>query len=456
MRKALFSAAAAAALAFTATAAAHAETVAITNARILTAGPAGEIASGTVVFKDGKIVAVGAKLAPPADAKVIDAHGGVVAPGFFATGSLLGAVEVGSLGNDLSVNNPEIGASFDIQYGLNPGSVQFPVARLGGLTSAVVLPIPAGRRGGDADEEDDDDASQYTAGPSDTGSKSHALFSGQGAVITLNVGDAILTRPKVAMVAPFGAGGATIAGGARGAEFVALKEAFADVRDYMKNKAAYDRAGYRGLALSKGDLEALIPVLEGKMPLVAVVKRASDIRQVLAFARDEHIKVILDGAQEAWMVAPEIAKAGVPVLLNPLDDRPESYEELAATMDNAGRLSAAGVTVALEATGGSSREREMRYGAGNAVSHGMAYDAALKAITINPAKIFGVADRTGSLEPGKDADLVVWTGDPFEPLSQATAVFIHGQAQPMTSRQLELRDRYKDLGRPLPPGYVHP
>ena len=146
----------------------------------------------------------------------------------------------------------------------------------------------------------------------------------------------------------------------------------------------------------------------------------------------------------------------MPVLLNPLDDRPESYEELAATMDNAGRLAAAGVTVALESTGGSARVRETRYGAGNAVSHGMSYGAALAAITINPAKIFGVADRTGSLEPGKDADLVIWTGDPFEPLSQPVAVFIHGQAQPMTSRQIELRDRYKDLGGPLPPAYSHP
>jgi imidazolonepropionase-like amidohydrolase len=453
MRKVLYSACAVAALAFGGMA--SAETVAITNARILTAGPAGEIASGTVVFKDGKITAVGANVSTPAGARVIDAHGGVIAPGFFATGSLLGAVEVGSLGNDLQVDNPEIGAAFDIQYGLNPASGLLPVARLGGLTSAVVLPIPAGQRGGDADEEDDD-ASDYTAGPDHEGPKSHALFAGQGAVINLGADENILTKARVAMVAPFGQGGAAVAGGARGAEIVALKEAFADVRDYMKNKAAYDRAAYRDLGLSKGDLEALIPVVEGKMPLVAVVKRAADIRQVLAFARDEHVKLILDGAQEAWMVAPEIAKAGVPVLLNPLDDRPESYEELAATMDNAGRLSAAGVTVALEATGGSSREREMRYGAGNAVSHGMAYDAALKAITINPAKIFGVADRTGSLEPGKDADLVVWTGDPFEPLSQPTAVFIHGQAQPMTSRQTELRDRYKHLDGPLPPEYAHP
>ena len=452
MRKVLFAACAAAALAVAVSA--KAETVAVTNARILTAGPGGEIASGTVVFKDGKITAVGANVATPAGARVIDAKGGVVAPGFFATGSLLGAVEVGALGNDLSVNNPSIGASFDIQYGLNPESGLLPVARLGGLTSAVVLPLPVGGRGGDSDEEDD--ASQYAAGPSGEGSKSHSLFAGQGAVIDLAGHESILTKAKVAMVVPFGASGARVAGGARGAAIVALKEALSDVRAYMKNKTAYERAGYRDLALSRGDLEALIPVVEGKMPIVAVVHRASDIRQVLAFARDERVKVILEGAEEGWMVAGEIAKAGVPVLLNPLNDRPESYEELASTMDNAGRLAAAGVTVALESTGGSARVRETRYGAGNAVSHGMSYAAALAAVTINPAKIFGVADRTGSLEPGKDADLVIWTGDPFEPLSQPTAVFIHGQSQPMTSRQIELRDRYKDLGRRLPPGYTHP
>jgi imidazolonepropionase-like amidohydrolase len=257
------------------------------------------------------------------------------------------------------------------------------------------------------------------------------------------------------MVVPFGQAGAGAAGGARGAEIVALKAALQDVRDYMKNRAAYDRAGYRDLALSKADLEALIPVVQGKMPIIARVHRASDIRAVLKLAREEGFKVILSGAEEGWLVADDIARAGVPVLLNPLNDRPESFEMLAATMENATRLQAAGVMVAIESAGGAHRARETRYNAGNAVAHGMPYAAALAAVTINPAKIFGVADRTGSLEAGKDADLVIWTGDPFEPLSQATAVFIHGQQQPMTSRQLELRDRYRDLGRPLPPAYTH-
>ena len=135
MRGLLLSACALAAL--TIAASAQAETVAITHARILTAGPAGEIAQGTLVIRDGKIAAVGPTAAVPAGARVIDAAGAVVAPGFFATGSLLGAVEVGSLGNDLSVNNPDLGAAFDVQYSLNPESILLPVARLGGLTSAV-------------------------------------------------------------------------------------------------------------------------------------------------------------------------------------------------------------------------------------------------------------------------------------------------------------------------------
>ncbi len=439
--------AAAAALALAVPAAA--ETVAIVGARILTAGPQGDIASGTVVIENGRIAAVGPAVTPPAGARVIDAHGGVVTPGFFATASEIGAVEVGAVGDDLTVDSLDIGAAFDIAYGLDPHSTLIPVARLGGITRAIVTPESAASPSGDEDE-----GAVMTAGKP-VGSRSHVLFAGQAAVIALGGGD-ILVKPRVAMVAPFGLAGAGVAGGARGAEFVELRALFEDVRAYAKNRAAYDRAQFRHVPLSRADLEALIPVVEGRMPLVATVHRSSDILQVLKLAREEKIRVILAGAEEGWMVAREIAEAGVPVLINPLDDRPETFEALGATMDNAGRLAAAGVTVALEASEGSAhRARETRYGAGNAVAHGMAYDAALAAITINPARIFGVADRTGSLEVGKDADVVVWTGDPFEPLSQATAVFIRGEAQPLTSRQLELRDRYRDLNRAYPPAYTH-
>jgi imidazolonepropionase-like amidohydrolase len=439
-----------AALAAAIAAPAAAETVAVTNARILTAGPAGEIARGTIVLQDGKIAAVGPAAQVPAGARVIDAQGGVVTPGFIAPNALLGAVEVRSLGDDLAVNNPEIGASFDVQYALNPASTLIPVARLAGITRAIVVPLSAG--GGGGSFHDDDGEEVMTAGDGG-GSKSSALFAGQAAAIHLAEGPEILMKPKVGMVVPFGDGGANVAGGARGAEIIALKSAFRDVRDYMRNRAAYDRAGVRDLALSKSDLEALIPVVEGRMPVIALVHKASDIRAVLKFAREEKIKLILSGVEEGWMVAADIAAAGVPVILDPLSDRPESFQVLGSTLENAARLNAAGVTVSLEGTGGAHRVRELRYNAGNAVAYGMPYQAALAAVTINTARIFGVADRVGSLEPGKDADLVIWTGDPFEPLSQPKAVFIAGKAQPMTSRQIELRDRYKDLSGPYPVAY---
>ena len=431
-----------------------AHSVVITNARVLTAGPAGEIAHGLVLIDKGKITAVldqtTVRLAFAPGTQVIDAQGGVVTPGFIAPNALLGAVEVRSLGDDVVANNPDIGAAFDVQYGLDPQSTLIPVARLGGITRAIVMPLSAG--GGGTDFHADDGEELYTAGGGG-GSKSTALFAGQAAVIHLGEGANILVKPKVGMVVPFGDGGANVAGGARGAEIVALKSAFRDVRDYMRNKAAYDLAGVRDMGLSKADLEALIPVVEGRMPIIASVHKASDIRSVLQFAREERVKVILNGAEEGWVTAGEIAAAGVPVIINPLSDRPESFQVLGATMENAARLQAAGVTLAIESQGGAHRVRELRYNVGNAIANGMPYQAGLAAVTINPARIFGVADKIGSLEPGKDADLVIWTGDPFEPLSQPTAIFIRGESQPMTSRQLELRDRYKTLGGGYPAAY---
>ena len=450
MRRTL-TAVAALSIAFAAGGAAQAATLAVTNARLLTAGPAGEIASGTVVVRDGKIVAVGPNVTPPAGAEVVDAKGGVVTPGFVAANSLLGAVEITGLGTEAAINNPELSAAFDIQYALNPDSFVIPVARLGGITSAIVTPRPGS--GGGSDGHSHDGAEDLTAGGG-ASEHTHGLFSGQAAVIQLAQGQEPLVRARVAMVAPFGDRGARLAGGARAGQIVLLKTVLQDVRAYRANRAAYERAGYRDLSLSKADLEALIPVVEGRMPLVAVANRASDIRAVLKLAREEKLKVILSGAAEGWRVADEIAAAGVPVILNPIQNRPAGLESLGASLENAARLNAAGVTVILEGQGGAHRAHETRYNAGNAVAHGLPHEAALKAVTINPAKAFGVEGRIGSLEPGKDADLVVWSGDPFEPLSRPQLILVRGQVQPLTSRQLELRDRYKDLNTPYPPAYT--
>jgi imidazolonepropionase-like amidohydrolase len=279
------------------------------------------------------------------------------------------------------------------------------------------------------------------------------LFAGQAAVIQLGRGSSLLVKPHVAMVLDLGQSGADHAGGSRNATVVELKEILGDVRSYMRNKAAYERNQSRAYALSRADLEALIPVVEGRMPLLVDVERAADIRLALQIAREEKLRIILHGADEGWLVANEIAAAHVPVVLNPTDDLPASFERVQASMENAARLDAAGAEVIIANEAENYRVRELRYLAGDAVAYGLPWDAALKAVTINPARVFGIADRAGSLEAGKDADVVVWSGDPFEPLSQPKAIFIRGEEQPLTSRQLELRDRYRELNGAYPPAY---
>ncbi|WP_339933571.1 amidohydrolase family protein [uncultured Brevundimonas sp.] len=427
------------------------ELTAITGGRVLTGTSV--IENGTVVLRDGRIVSVGTSAAP-SGARIIDARGKIVTPGFVAVDSGLGGSEVSSVrgSNDLSSSANSVSAAFDVSYGLDPWSFTLPVARLGGVTRAIVTPSHAGGGGGGHAHDDSD-----FAGVGSAGLQSPSLFAGQAAVIHLAEGTDILVKPRVAMVAPFGEAGAGIAGGARGAQFTQFKETLAEVRLFARNRSAYDRAGLRDLSLSRADLEALIPVANGTMPLIVTVHRAADIQQVLRLGREEGVKLILDGAEEGWLVADQIAAAGVPVLLNPIANLPSSFEMRAARMENAAALQAAGVVIAIKGNEGSThRARDIRYNAGNAVSHGLSYEAAIAAITVNPARIFGMAGQFGELKAGAAADVVIWSGDPLEPLSQAEAVYIGGEAQSMTSRQFLLRDRYRNGGvqaNGMPPAY---
>ncbi|MBN9480915.1 MAG: amidohydrolase family protein [Bordetella sp.] len=426
-----------------------AQDVAITGGQVLTGTSV--IENGTVVIRGGKVVSVGTGAAP-AGLRVIDARGKIVTPGFVAVDSGLAGTEVGSVRgtNDLANRANTLTAAFDLSYGLDPWSFTLPVARLGGVTRAVVTPQHGGSGGGHSHDDSD------FAGAGEGGYQTPGLFAGQAAVIKLGGAD-ILVKPRVAMVAPFGEAGATVAGGARGAEFVLFKETLAEVRTYARNKAAYDRAALRDLSLSRADLEALIPVAEGRMPLIVTVNRAADIRQVLRLAREEGVKVILDGAAEGWLVAGEIAAANTPVLLHPITNLPANFEMRAARMQNAAALNAAGVVIALKGNEGSAhRARDIRYNAGNAVSHGLPFAAAIQAITVNPARIFGFDGQFGELKAGAAGDVVVWSGDPLEPLSQPSAVLIDGVEQPLEARNLLLRDRYRTGGEgAMPPAYGH-
>ena len=445
---------AAAAAAILSAAPALAQDIAITGGKVLTGTSV--IENGTVVIRNGRVVSVGAGAAP-AGMRTVDATGKIVTPGLVAVDSGLGASEVGSVSgsNDLRNSANTLTAAFDVSYGLDPWSFTLPTARLGGVTRAVVTPQHGGSGGGHS--HDDSGIDDMTAGAGHGGYQSPGLFAGQAAVIKLKDGSDILVKSKVAMTAPFGEAGARIAGGARGAQFVLFKETLNEVRLYARNKSAYERSSLRDLSLSRADLEALIPVVEGRMPLIVTANRASDIQQVLRLAREEGLKIIIDGAAEGWLVADQIAAANMPVLVHPTTNLPGNFEMRAARMQNAAALHAAGVTIALKGNEGSvHRARDIRYNAGNAVSHGLPFDAALAAITVNPARIFGFDGQFGELKAGAAGDVVVWSGDPLEPLSQPQAVIIDGVEQPLEARNLMLRDRYlPNAAGNRPHGYTY-
>ncbi|WP_215350428.1 amidohydrolase family protein [Sphingopyxis soli] len=392
---------------------AAAQSFAITNAHLVTPGPVGEVDNGTILVRDGRIVAAGNGVAVPAGLHTIDAKGAVVTPGLIAVNTALGLVEVNSVDGsvDTKTKNSGISASFDVQYGLNPASTLIPIARLGGITHAVVMP-------------DYDDSDQERELP----------FAGKAAMISLGEGGNILHRPGIGMMLELGEDGAARVGGSRAAEFVQLRQIFDLARQAPREEYPFE--------LSQADVAALKPVLAGTMPLIVVVHRAADIRQVLKLARDYKLKIILSGAEEAWRVADEIAAAKVPVLVNPTSNIPSSFDMLGASLQNAAILKAAGVEIAIGGNDAGHRVREMRYNAGLAVSRGLPYAAGIEALTLAPARIFGVADQMGSIAPGKAADIVIWDGDPLEPLTQPTAIFIAGQEQPLISRATELGKRY--------------
>ncbi|HWC65812.1 MAG TPA: amidohydrolase family protein [Thermoanaerobaculia bacterium] len=410
-----------------------AQTFAITGGTVHTLGAAGTIERGTVLIRDGKIAAVGASVAIPADAVRIDASGKIVTPGLFDPKSRFGIEEVSQVDGtrDDAAKGKEFTAALDVAPAINPRSMLIPVNRIAGVTTAA-------------------DAPSVTEGGT--------IVAGRGAVITLGSTEGYLLKDPAAMYVTLCETGSDLAGGSRVAALLHLREALEDARDYLAHRAAFDEARRRPYRLGRLDLAAFEPVLKREIPIVVSVQRASDIEAVLALAREFGLSLVIDGGAEAWMVAGDLAKGGVPVILNPLVDLPWAFEGLGATLENAGRLAKAGVVIAFE-TGDSHNARNMTQLAGNAVAYGLPWGKALAAITVNPAKIYGMAARTGTLEPGKSADVVVWSGDPLEVTSAPVQVFIRGEKIPMTSRQTLLRDRYLELLRgrgTLPPEYDKP
>ncbi len=402
-----------------------AQTVAITNARVATGTGAAAIDGGTVVISGGRIVSVG-RGAAPAGAQIVDAQGRWVTPGIIGGFSRLGLLEVDAVGqsNDTSADDGEnpFNASLDVAPGLNPRSVNIPINRIEGITRAVVAP-----------------------------SAGNSVFAGQGAIISLADADDIAMRPRAFQFVELGEQGASLSGGSRSAAYAILRNGLREAMAYARNPAGYDGGKDRGSILTALDAAALVPVVQGRMPALVHVERASDIQRVLELRREfPSLRLILVGVSEGWMVADKIAAAGVPVVASALNDLPARFEMLGATQSNVGRMVKAGVKVALGMIDDEDGRqiRLLPQHAGNLVAvgrlpgaSGVTPEQALMLMTQAPAEIFGMTD-TGTLEPGKRADVVIWDGDPLELASAPVAVMIDGRQVPMTSRQTKLRDRY--------------
>jgi imidazolonepropionase-like amidohydrolase len=404
-----------------------AQTIAITGGKVFpVSGP--PIENGTVVIRNGKIVGVGANIPVPAGAQRIDATGKWVTPGLINSSTQLGLVEIGQVGDtrDMQARGKDnIAASFTVWEGLNPNSVMLAPARKEGVTTFVVLP---------------------TGG----------LVSGQAAILDLVDGTTsdMIMRSPVAMVAEIG-DAAQAGTGSRGELIVKLRELLEDTKFFITHRVQFDRAETRDFRASRLDLEAMIPVVQGKLPLLVVVDKESDIDAAMRIARDYNLKLIIGGGAEAWLMAGKLAAARVPVLTGAMNNIPAGFAALGQRQENPGLLSAAGVRVGLVGNAGGGDEeafnvRNIKQEGGNAVAYGMTWENALKAVTLWPAEIFGVSDRVGSLAAGRDANVVVWSGDPFEFTTRAEHVWVRGVERTDKTRQDLLTERYMNLpGRPI-------
>jgi hypothetical protein len=397
-----------------ASAAQAATTMLIRDATVHPMTSGGMLEHTDVLISDGKISAIGRGLQAPATAQVIDAAGRPLTPGLFGGFGRLGLEEIGQEppADDYALRMGSMHPEFDVSLAFNPESVVLGVTRLGGVTFAMLAPsAEGGGRGGQAG----------------------SLVAGQGSVVLLN--GTVVPTSHALFIAIGGAANA-LSGGSRAAQFMLLQQAITEVRS-PKLLLPNDQR-----LLTPAGREALAGYLAGAAPVVFGVNRASDIRQVLAFAQREKLHIAVKGGTEAWRVAGELAAARVPVFLDPLDDLPESFDSVGATLENAARLYRAGVKIAFSFDDPEPHNlRKLRQTAGIAVAHGLPWEAALAALTRNPAEILGVADH-GSLEVGHVADLVLWSGDPLEVTALPDRIIIAGEDQPMRSRQTELRDRY--------------
>ena len=416
----------------------RAGTFAIVGARVVpVSGPVVE--NGTVVIQNGKIVAVGVGVAVPAGAEKIDGKGLSIFPGMIDASTAMGLAEIGQ-GANATVDVSEVGtmnANAKAIMGVNPHSSHVNVTRVNGITS--VLAAPSG-----------------------------GLISGQAAVINLNgstqadmavdgVAGLVINYPRVIGGGGFGGGGGGFGGGQGGqvdfneavrrrdAQIDDLKKIFKSAENYARAVEAY--AKDKNLPAPQTDLkyEAMVPYVRGQRPIFFTVERERDIRSVAKFVAEMKVKGIIVGGQEAWRAADDLKKNNISVIYTNIYSLPVREDDAYDSLYEApSKMQQAGIRFCISTGDQGAEVRDLPYQAGLAGAYGLSPDEALKSVTLYPAQILGVADKLGSIETGKMANVVVTDGDLLDPRTNIKYLFINGRLLPLTSRHTELFDSFKD------------
>lgn len=386
-----------------------AESFAITNATVHTATEQGVLKNAVVVVKDGIITAVNTanSLAAYEVDKVIDAKGGVVTPGFIGSMNILGLVEISAVTESGDAQDKKADITFDPSYAYNPKASSIAFTRKGGITRNVVT------SGGGED-----------------------IFAGQTFVIDLTGGWDSVKQTNTAVFVELGANHE----GSRATYLQQLVTQLEKAQKSLEKTAKGKKSKDNEDAEPEAADEIINQLLAGEKPLIVAADRASDMLAVLKIKQRFKLNVIFVGAADAVLIADEIAKANVPVIIDAMRNLPESFDSLHNDLSNAGKLNAAGVKVILSNIGDSHNVYSLRYSAGNAVANGMDYNAALASMTANVADVFNI--DSGRIAEGKVADIVIWNGDPFEYSSHVVKMYIDGKEQSTQSRQDKLRERY--------------
>ncbi|NQY89059.1 MAG: amidohydrolase family protein [Colwellia sp.] len=389
----------------------NAKSIAITNATVYTVASQGILEQATVVMDEGKILAVYAAGDAPEQFdtdEILDAKGRILTPGFIASMNSLGLVEVGAVARTRDGSDEKADITFDASLAFNPKSTLIPYARKGGITNNIVAP-----------------------------ESGEGLFAGQTFAVNLSGEFNSIIAKKNAVLIYLGSENK----GSRAQKLQLLDNKFADAikKSAKKNGQKKNKKDEEAPALKRKE-QVINALLAGEKPLLAYADRATDLLALLALKKKYAIDLILVGASDAVLVADEIADANVPVILSSVDNLPSSFDSLHGSLTNMAILAKAGVKLMLMTKGDSHNINQLRFDAGIAVANGLSKTDAFLALTANVADVFKL--NTGRIVAGKNADLVLWSADPFEISSKVDLMWINGKSVSTQSRQDALRNRY--------------